>query len=228
MLRTWQRFGTNMVLTLGMAVTTVASSSAQNTGQPSEQDDPMAKQAEGIQPTTPTRDPNALLQQMEEQLRQMTRTANALARVEKDLSDTQRRRDMELLTLEAKVTDIEKQLKALRDNLELLTRRMDSTSQSLKPTRKVDPTKGEISLRNDWISEVTILVNNTAYRLAPGDTRVVLIEPGTFTYQVIPGDNQVRERTVGAGGSYEIRAYVQENTSLSVPTTSRFLLINPE
>lgn len=73
----------------------------------------------------------------------------------------------------------------------------------------VEPQPSRVSrirLKNDYPQRVRVFVNDQSYTLEPNDSRMVELQPGSFTYEV-PNIQEVRTRTLNPGETFTITVY---------------------
>lgn len=63
---------------------------------------------------------------------------------------------------------------------------------------------GTVQLVNEWITPVSVVIDNVSYPLQPGQTRLVTQTPGNFTYEVLGVQPRVM-RAIAAGETLTIR-----------------------
>jgi TolA-binding protein len=97
----------------------------------------------------------------------------------------------QILSLEARIKQVEKDVESLRALTQTGSRvsgyaGLGGGTPPAAPAPPPPP--GTIRLRNLYSDEVSIFVNNQAYRLAPGESAVLANQPpGSFTYEVLGG-----------------------------------------
>lgn len=99
------------------------------------------------------------------------------------------------------ILDLQKQIAELRQELESLKKQPTTRTSAFPP----GPT-GRVLLVNNYPMEMTILLNQVAYRLLPNETRAVVLPPGSFTFWVpgARGQQTVQNRTLSADETYTI------------------------
>lgn len=110
------------------------------------------------------------------------------------------------------VTELTKEVLRLQREVAALKDRMSSATQSLYgPTRAtpgVGAGIGRIRLRNTFAEPVSIVVNEAAYELAPGETYTMEAPAGNFTYEVL-GIQRPVTRTLAVGETFTINVYTR-------------------
>jgi hypothetical protein len=107
-------------------------------------------------------------------------------------------------TMKIKIEILEEELKILRK-----AAKPDSTSK--RATNGDAAAKmGRVKLSNEYPEEMSIVVNGTAHRLVPGETKTINVPAGVFTYQVLQLQRNVQERTIAADEEKPIRIYNQQ------------------
>jgi DNA repair exonuclease SbcCD ATPase subunit len=108
---------------------------------------------------------------------------------------------------EDQLNDRLKLQKALED-LAQLRKDVDALrSQSTVARKAFSPstTSGRIQLVNVYPQQMTVIVNDTAYRLQPGEVRTLESQPaGSFAYQVLGVQTAPQSRLLAANETYTI------------------------
>lgn len=131
------------------------------------------------------------------------------ARIQTDLDDI-RKQLGQIARLQADSDDIKRQIAQLRQDLDGLRNRSASpqVSASLYPTTPANTAR--VRLVNTYLDPMTILVNDRAYRLAPGETRLTDPLPaGSFTYQVLGVQTGQQTRTLSPNETFTITVHPQ-------------------
>jgi hypothetical protein len=134
--------------------------------------------------------------------------------MKKDIADL--RRDVDALkqgngtaSLNSKeIEDLKQQILKLQQTIDAINKRLPQTSTSMRPSTPT--TTGRLELVNDYPYQIEFVVNETAYSIAPGMTRVVNMPVGsTFTYRIpsLPGYQANRTRALDGDRPYIIRVY---------------------
>ena len=109
----------------------------------------------------------------------------------------------EMKTLKASITQLEADVKMLRQNA-------STPSTSNRITTDTAPKMGQLKLVNDYIEEMSIVVNGgVSYRLLPGQTRTISVPAGNFTYQILQLQPSVQERSIAANEEKSIRVFTR-------------------
>ena len=126
----------------------------------------------------------------------MNRSVDKIATAVRQLQD-----DVE--TLKLRVKQLEDEVKILRQ----LANTPSSTSkrESFDTAAKM----GRVRLTNEYLEEMSVVVNGLSYRLLPGQTRTIQVPPGIFTYQVLQLQRTIQERSIEPGEEKPIRIFTQ-------------------
>jgi hypothetical protein len=105
------------------------------------------------------------------------------------------------------IDDIKKQLSLLKLDLDALKSKATPPRISASaPTSDA----ARIRLVNTYAEQVTIVVNQRAYRVLPGETRLLESQPqGAFTYQVLGVQPGLQNRTLAANETFTINVHPQ-------------------
>lgn len=103
-----------------------------------------------------------------------------------------------------------KKITALDDKLTALTRQLDGLDKKLADSTRTSlsspvakdaerPKAGSVKLVNMYGTDVDILVNGKGYRIAPNESKNLVLTPGSFTYQLLTGGGVEKTRTLKEG-----------------------------
>jgi hypothetical protein len=129
-----------------------------------------------------------------------------------DLKTAVERLRTESGVLDAMAKQTIEEINKLKSDVALLRRDVDSLKA--QPTTRVamspsTPTTGKIRLVNTYPEQMTVLVNQAAYRLLPGEIRDVEIPAGQFVYQVLSAQQTPQSRLLAANDTFMITVYPQ-------------------
>jgi hypothetical protein len=136
---------------------------------------------------------------------------NRLGDTPQDIAERVRRLEFAMENMPLTVQAHSRDLVQMRQELDNLHRDVTRLQQDLERERtritRYPPaaTEGKIQLVNQWFEAKTVIVDGVAYRLAPGETRIINKPAGTFHYEVIGVTQPGLTRTVTAGETYNIR-----------------------
>lgn len=154
------------------------------------------------------------LASIEQQLRDIKDSLSVLPTIKNDVKNL----ELTLQAAQAKLNDVERHVGRINSDMLRLQSEVDSLKQRMDNFRKsfsppTAPTPGvattdlaRIRMRNTFIEPVSIVVNDEAYRLEPGETYVKEIPAGGFTYEVL-GIQAPVTRTLVAGEMFTINVY---------------------
>jgi len=113
-------------------------------------------------------------------------------------------------------------VRQLQDDVELLKARVRQLEDEVKLLRQASPSStskresfdtaarmGRVRLSNEFLEEMSVVVNGVSYRLLPGQTRTIQVPPGIFTYQVLQLQRTIQERAIEPGEEKPIRIFTQ-------------------
>jgi hypothetical protein len=125
----------------------------------------------------------------------------------RDLNDL-KSETTQIARMQTDMEALKREISQLRQEIETLRGRVAPVqSSALYPPAPGTPT-GRIQLINRYLTPMTIQVNTRAYRLQPGETRVIDAVPaGPFTYQVLTVQPDVQTRQLLANEVYTIDVY---------------------
>lgn len=156
-------------------------------------------------PPTDSQKIDALQTQMNDVKRSLEDIRRSLSNLEtlgRDLRNVQTDTGLALQsirTLNEQMAQMQRELDALRGRTGASTR--ISAYQGVGGTARVE-------MRNSWPQEVTVIVNNRAYRLAPGETRLSDPLPaGAVTYQVLEAQRFLQTRTLAPNETLTVHVH---------------------
>jgi hypothetical protein len=105
----------------------------------------------------------------------------------------------------------QKGIEALREEVARLRKEVEELRRPQTPApheaRFTPAASGSILLMSTYPQPVSVIVNGTIYRLAPGETRWLRDQPaGTFTYELVGAQPPV-ERVLAANATYWIHVH---------------------
>lgn len=105
------------------------------------------------------------------------------------------------------VESLRNRIQQLENDVKLL--KPNPTTTSKRETVTDGPAMGQVRLSNEFVEDVTVLLNGRSYQLLPGQARTVRIPAGTFTYQVLNVQAFPQQRTISPNEEKPIRIYTQ-------------------
>jgi hypothetical protein len=219
MMRNWQALGLPALLAAALSVSP-AHSGQLDGPQPAQADQKQQKDSTKEAETDKDAKPDIILKEVRA-LRDSVADLNK--KVQEKLEDLDLRTKIRIEKVQGDVNGLrsatapigamQSDLESLRRELAQLRQEVNSlrsgvsTSSSLYPSAPTAPT-GRVQLVNTYPQQMTILLNNRAYRLLPGETRTVDAVPaGPFTYQVLGVQPEVQPRTLAANDTYTINVF---------------------
>jgi hypothetical protein len=136
------------------------------------------------------------------QLAKLQGSLATLDAIKKDL-DSLRNTTLSVQTLQRDVNEMKNALSQVQQELEALRLRAPAPPRTaLYPPAGA----GRVRLINTFGAPMTIVLNNSVYRLAPSDTQTLDLPAGPFTYEVL-GVQGPLTRTLAAGETFTIYVY---------------------
>jgi len=176
---------------------------------------PVLAQAESPQRPAVTADTQRL-EELDRQIKDlkgsMTTATRFLENVEKDLKDFQRETQLATSSSDTKIQGLTSDLANLKIEVENLRARMTTPTRisGFGPRDTAATATGRVELVNVYPQEVSVVVNNRAYRLLPNEIRLTDPVPaGAFTYEVL-GVTEKRTRELAADRVYPIYIHQQQ------------------
>jgi len=138
-----------------------------------------------------------------------------LDRISKDLQDLKDGLKTEELrkataTIDSKIDLMDQDIRTIKDDLRQLKRRVgDGTTTTLRPEIDSSTVRGQGRVRfiNEFPGEISVVLNSRAFRLLPGQERLVPVTPGEFTYQVLNVQRDIQTRRIAADETKNIRIF---------------------
>ena len=146
---------------------------------------------------------NAAEPEVTEAVKKLESAIRKLESVEKGLTDYK-------LSNAAAVRQLQVDVEALKEDVRFL-RQMIANPGTTSKREAFDtaPKMGRVKLTNEFVEEMSVVVNGTAYRLLPGQSRTINVTPGPFTYQVLQLQRTPQERMIAADEEKPIRIFTQ-------------------
>jgi hypothetical protein len=98
----------------------------------------------------------------------------------------------------------------LRKQLDDLKKEVDQLKSGSPGNTRVSaspPQMGKVLLINNYTQDVTAVVNQTVYRLRPGESREVDVPAGPFTYRIFQAQATLQNRVLAANETYTIAVH---------------------
>ena len=134
---------------------------------------------------------------------ELNRSLDRLESMLRKLQDTERNLQTEVDGLKVQIRQIQDEIRSLRQLPSL------PPSISKRETFDLSPRMGRVRLTNEFLEEMSVVVNGVSYRLLPGQTRTIQVPPGLFTYQVLQLQRTIQERMIEPGEEKPIRIFTQ-------------------
>jgi hypothetical protein len=152
---------------------------------------------------------NKLDTELKDSLETLDKTTKLLIQgLRRDVNDL-KSETAQIARMQTDMEGLRREITQMRQEIEALRGRVSPVqSSALYPPGSGAPPIGRIQLVNSYLFPMTVLVNNRAYRLAPGETRVIESVPaGPFTYQVLTVQPDVQTRALSANETFTINVY---------------------
>ena len=167
-------------------------------------------------------DKNPSAADVKEQFDKLKTAVDKLADVEKRLSEFEGRSAQSLTRLQTDLATAKETIRTLQQDVAFLkdqirgmkgepytARRVEGNGTPPPPGAPVVPVRNaQVRLINDYISELSVLVNGLPYRLIPGQQVVVTVPAGMFNYQVVGVQPTMQTRQLGPDEIKDIRIHV--------------------
>lgn len=146
---------------------------------------------------------NAGEPEVTEAVKKLEHAVKKLESVEQSLTDYK-------LSNAAAVRQLQVDVEALKEDVRFL-RQMIANPGTTSKREAFDtaPKMGRVKLMNEFVEEMSVVVNGTSYRLLPGQSRTINVMPGIFTYQVLQLQRSPQERRIAADEEKPIRIFTQ-------------------
>jgi len=141
-------------------------------------------------------------EEMTKAVEKLEAATKKLEAVEKSLTDYK-------LSNATAVRQLQADVEALKEDVKYLRQIIANPSTTSKRESFDTPRMGRVKLMNEFVEEMSVVVNGTSYRLLPGQTRTINVPPGMFTYQVLQLQRTVQERPIAADEEKPIRIFTQ-------------------
>lgn len=129
--------------------------------------------------------------------------------VERSLTEYKLSNATAVRQLQDDVDALKSRVRQLEDEIRML--RLGNAPPSISKREAYDTTArmGRVRLSNEYLEEMSVVVNGVSYRLMPGQTRTIQVPPGIFTYQVLQLQRTIQERPIEPGEEKPIRIFTQ-------------------
>lgn len=112
--------------------------------------------------------------------------------------------------LQNDVERLQSRVRQLEDEVRILRQLANApSSTSKREAYDINARMGRVRLSNEYLEEMSVVVNGVSYRLMPGQTRTIQVPPGIFTYQVLQLQRTIQERPIEPGEEKPIRIFTQ-------------------
>ena len=150
--------------------------------------------------------------QTAEDFKKLNDKLDALTKTLNDLKDGMKSDAVreKVATVDSKIDQLDQDIQAIKKDLRDLKRRVgDGTTTALRPEFDSATYRGQGRVRfiNEYPEEMSVVVNGRAYRLLPGQERLVAVPPGDFTYQVLNIQRSPQVRAIVADETKNIRIF---------------------
>jgi hypothetical protein len=150
--------------------------------------------------------------QTAEDIKKLNDKLDALTKTVQDLKDGMRSDALreKVTTVDAKIDQLDQDIQAIKKDLRDLKRKVDGgTTTALRPEYDATAFRGQGRVRfiNEYPEEMSVVVNGRAFRLLPGQEKLVPVPPGDFTYQVLNVHRSAQLREIVADQTKNIRIF---------------------
>ncbi|HEY8505258.1 MAG TPA: hypothetical protein VIL46_11795, partial [Gemmataceae bacterium] len=185
----WVQFTTRAVLAAALAA---SSARAQDDGKPLANEDPVVAE-------------------LKKQLKQFDAVLGRLELLEKNLHDTQTKSKLSVGSLQTDVAALKMKVDQIQRDLADLRGRIESGDRVARasPLGGAGQATGRVRLLNNYLEEVSVLVNGQLFRVVPGAEMALSVPAGAFTYQVLQWQAAPQTRNLRADETYTIRIHPQ-------------------
>ena len=143
---------------------------------------------------------------MNKTVEKLEASVKKLQDIEKGLTDYKLSNATAVRQLQDDVESLKVRIRQLEDETKLLRApSITSKRESYDTSSKM----GRVRLSNEYLEEMSVVVNGVSYRLLPGQTRTIQVPPGTFTYQILQLQRTIQERAIEPGEEKPIRIFTQ-------------------
>jgi outer membrane murein-binding lipoprotein Lpp len=146
---------------------------------------------------------------MAEAVKKLEAAVKKLEATDKSLTDYKLSNATAVRQLQDDVESLKSRVRQLEDDVRTLRAAPAPSSTSKFGPGNSATRTGRIKLSNDYLEEMSIVVNGMSYRLAPGQTRTISVPAGPFTYQVLQLQRMPQERYINPDEEKPIRIYTQ-------------------
>jgi outer membrane murein-binding lipoprotein Lpp len=146
---------------------------------------------------------------MNKTLERLDTAIKNLESVERGLTDYKLKNSSAVRQVQDDVEILKSQVKRLEEDvrgLRLQGAPPETTSRRIDTSAPIAITS-RVKLTNDYPTEYFVILNGISYRLFPGESKTLSVNPGSFTYQVLGLQGNTQTRTVAPGQEYPIRIY---------------------
>ena len=150
--------------------------------------------------------------QTAEDIKKLNEKLDALTKAMQDLRDGTRAESVreKIATVGSQLDQLDQDIQTIKKDLRDLKRKVDGGSTTaLRPEYDATTFRGQGRVRfiNEYPEEMSVVVNGRAYRLLPGQERLVAVTPGDFTYQVLNVQRDSQVRRIVADETKNIRIF---------------------
>ena len=128
--------------------------------------------------------------------------------VERSLTDYKSANAAAIRQIQDDIDGLKIRIRQIEDDVRVL-RQSSGTQGSISRREAYDLGMGRVRLSNEYLEEMSVVLNGATYRLLPGQTRTIQVPAGLFTYQVLNLQPTLQQRTIEPGEEKPIRIFTQ-------------------
>lgn len=98
--------------------------------------------------------------------------------------------------LQDDMLQLKKQITALEQKTPHVAKRVDTSKSTDPSVRPITSNMAKVKFVNDWIEDVSVIVNGVSYEVMIGTELTVPVPPGSFTYQILNFQRREMTRTI--------------------------------
>ncbi len=149
----------------------------------------------------PNNDINRTVEKLDSAIRKLQNVERSLTDYKLSNATAVRQLQEDVEALKSRVRQLEEEVRILRGSAPPTISKRESYDTAAR--------MGRVRLSNEYLEEMSVVVNGVAYRLLPGQTRTIQVPPGLFTYQVLQLQRTIQERMIEPGEEKPIRIFTQ-------------------
>jgi outer membrane murein-binding lipoprotein Lpp len=146
--------------------------------------------------------------QTAEDIKELNKKLDALSKSLQDLKDGAKADNVreKVATIDSKIDQLDQDIQAIKKDLRELKRKVDGgSSTSLRPGFD-SATGARVRIVNTHPYEMSVVLNNLSYRLAPGEEKLIRVPAGSYNLELLnfPGERRSGELAAGETKTFTI------------------------